>query len=180
MDTSLSGLPQGKTTFARLRLAARFACALLALAGPMAAWAQEQPVQDDRRFSLDVLRRERALSSEIMSPFCPGRTMVSCTSDQARSWREVFKGYLANGVSEDEIKQQFRTQYGELTRGTPSGALGWSIPIVVLLVGGATLAYALRRFRANASDLSAPDGPASAASRELEAELDRQIKARGL
>jgi cytochrome c-type biogenesis protein CcmH/NrfF len=162
----------------------RASCGLLlaaALLGPGALVRAQEAPGDDRRYSEDVLERERALSSEIMSPFCPGRTLVSCPSPRAHSVREELKQYLAQGVSEAELRRTVQAQFGEVTNSTPSSPIGKVLPIVVLVIGAGVLAVAMFRFReqAGAGSSEAPT-LSNAASRELEAELDRELKARGL
>jgi cytochrome c-type biogenesis protein CcmH/NrfF len=161
--------------------------AALALPVPAPVWAQADApapqaapalsAQDDRRYAEDLLRRERNLSSEIMSPFCPGRTLINCTSDQARSYREVFKRYLAEGVSEQELKAQFEAQWGAAARSTPRSAFGWLLPGLILGAGAALLAFALIRLRSG-REPAAPERVA--VDRDLESELERELRSRGL
>jgi cytochrome c-type biogenesis protein CcmH/NrfF len=164
--------------------------ALAVLPPAQLAWAQESAPRaepsppDDRRYASDVLVRERNLSANLMSPFCPGRTMINCSSDQARSYRESFKEYLANGVSEAEIREQFVMRFGDIARSTPKGLLAWSIPAVILAAGACALVFVLRRFRAGAQGAGAQGAAAgtvpAASLREIEAELERDLKTRGL
>ena len=40
------------------------------------------------------------VAGDLMSPACPGRTLLNCTSSQAEQWRELIRQKLAQGESE--------------------------------------------------------------------------------
>lgn len=92
--------------------------------------------------------RANELYDEIMSPFCPGRTLANCPSPQAATMRERVKQQLAAGMSEDEIVDSLFGVYGEIVLGAPRaegiGILAWVMPAVFLLLGVALLATWLR------------------------------------
>src|SRR4030095_13870235 len=47
------------------------------------------------------------IAAELMSPACPGRTLLNCTSGQAEQWRELIRQKLAHGESKEQILQHF-------------------------------------------------------------------------
>ncbi len=138
----------------------------LLLAGSAAA--QSEPSDGD------VARRAHRVAQDVMSPFCPGRTLADCPSPDAQTVREQIRALLVQGVEEQEIRRRLEQTYGDAVVGVPRSALGWALPVLILLAGVALLVLVLRR-------LSAP-GPTPAATdpADLAAELDRELQSRGL
>jgi cytochrome c-type biogenesis protein CcmH len=147
----------------RLAFAAVVLCALLPLAARGA----------DADASLG--RRAHALSGDLMSPFCPGRTLADCPSPDAAAVRQEIRERLARGEDESEVRALLETRFGGDLGGLPRDVLGWAAPVVILVTGAALLAFALRALSRRASEAHP-----SRASSELERELDAEIRRRGL
>ena len=115
-----------------------------------------------------------ALAHELMSPFCPGRTLAACTSGQADELRQWILLQEAAGASREEVIETLYQRYGEMIRSTPE-AKGWGlaayvVPIFALLAGGAVVAFGLRRMVGRAGAL--PSGASLAASPAASVALD--------
>ncbi|MEM9176373.1 MAG: cytochrome c-type biogenesis protein CcmH [Myxococcota bacterium] len=97
---------------------------------------------DDGPYSQD-------LSSELMSPFCPGRTLSSCPSPQAGELMQWIQGQEAAGLSEEEVVASLIDQFGEEIQGSPpaEGITLWAyvFPVAGFLGGGGLVAVVLRR-----------------------------------
>lgn len=52
------------------------------------------------------------LSNELMSPYCPGRTISSCPSEQARKLEDHILAEAKAGKSRDEIEHELVEQFG--------------------------------------------------------------------
>jgi cytochrome c-type biogenesis protein CcmH/NrfF len=144
------------------------ALVLLAL-GPAAGTAQEEPTSGDRA------RRTHAIARDLMSPFCPGRTLADCPSPDAAAVRQEIRDLVDAGVADAEIRTELEGRFGDAVQGVPRSVWGRGLPILVLLAGAAALVWALRRMARRAP------GPAPAASaRELESQLDRELREKGL
>ena len=95
----------------------------------------------------DVARtsnRAAALSRQVQSPFCPGKTLYDCSSSQAALWRADVSEWLGEGMSEERIigRLQARTPDFDLTPPTPTPGLfwfSWIVASVVLLFGATRL-----------------------------------------
>ncbi len=106
-----------------------FACfttvvvALAALHTPVSA---EEPVWQD-------------IAGELMSPACPGRTLLNCTSEHAGQWQELIRQKVAEGVSKDDIMQYFINIGGEEVLASPPKRgftlVVWLLPAFALLNG---------------------------------------------
>ena len=145
--------------------------------GPGGAAAQEGADH------LEVARQARQLAGEIMSPFCIGRTLEDCPSPAAAAVREQLRVWLASGLTEDDIKARLDREFGAMLpenyrptlASVPDGAVGWVVPILILIAGAAllvTVVVRLQRPAPQAPELSEQD------RRRLEAELEAQLQAK--
>ena len=114
-------------------------------------------------------RRAYALAGDMMSPFCPGRTLADCPSPNAAAWREEIRLWVDAGTPDAVIRArlQARMPGTDLAAG-PRGPLGWALPGLILLAGLGILVAALRRVTRAAWE---PD-----LDPELEAELLRELR----
>ena len=89
------------------------------------------------------------LAAELMSPYCPGRTVASCPSPQAAELIEWISMQEAAGASEDEVVEMLIDRFGEEILGAPpaEGITLWAyvFPVLGFLGGGGVAALALRR-----------------------------------
>ena len=88
------------------------------------------------------------VAGELMSPACPGRTLLNCTSSQAEQWRELIRQKLAKGESKEQILQYFVDISGEAILAAPPkkgfALTAWLLPLFVV-INGAILILALTR-----------------------------------
>lgn len=103
------------------------------------------------------------LSSDLMSPFCPGRTIASCPSGQARKLEERILADAKEGKTREEIEQTLVADYG-------SDIIGYRPPpslLITTIVGGALALTALvvlgRKWVGRAKPDGVGDGAAEAA-----------------
>ncbi len=118
------------------------------------------------------------LEHELMSPYCPGRSLVECPSPQATELRLWIQAQEKAGVPRADVEAQLFRQFGEQLRQAPR-AEGWGlwaylVPGGALLAGGAFVVGFLRR-QAMAS--AAPPPTAAPSDPELEREIDRELGA---
>jgi len=88
-----------------------FAAALIALmcvvALPTSAFAEKTPSPGE------VSRVTNDVSNEILSPFCPGKTLKMCTSPNAAEVRRIVQDKAREGKSKEDIKQEILEQFGD-------------------------------------------------------------------
>jgi cytochrome c-type biogenesis protein CcmH/NrfF len=116
------------------------AALLAAVAAPAAAQDQESRAQAS------------ALAGQLMSPFCPGRLLVDCTSSQAYELRDDIARRLAAGESREAIRAELVGHYGTGILGAPAargvGLLAWVVPallgVVTALAVGSKVARSVR------------------------------------
>lgn len=80
-------------------------------------------------------RRAAELSSQIMSPFCPGKTLDSCTSPNAAEWRGEIRQWVDEGVSSEEIRQRLEQRAGAPLRTTPAGSHASFMVVATAMLG---------------------------------------------
>ena len=78
------------------------------------------------------------LSHDLMSPYCPGRTIASCPSKNARKLEERILEEAKGGKTREEIEQTLVADFG-------SDIIGYRPPpsLMIATVGGGVVALAL-------------------------------------
>lgn len=159
---------------ARARWAGPGLClALVLLAIATAAPADESPGAP-RGWSYE-------LWSELMSPFCPGRTLADCPSGDAESLRLWILVQEAAGRSRQDVQAELIERYGEVVLSAPRargiGVAAYAIPVLAFLAGGALVVAFLRRQTRRAALESHAPAPSAPLDPELELRLDRELGA---
>jgi len=131
---------------------------VLTLAWPGAVAAQPSPRQ-----------QATDLAAQLMSPFCPGRLLVDCTSSQAYDLREAIAARIAAGETVESVRADLVRQYGHEILGAPPaegvGMLAWVLPALL----GALTAVAVGRKIARAARAGAAPRLATAAAGAVDA-----------
>lgn len=79
------------------------------------------------------------ISGEVMSPFCPGRSLNDCPSSLATDLRNQISEMLASGKSKDQVLEELYGKFGEQIRAMPKtegfGLVAWLSPFIFVLLG---------------------------------------------
>jgi cytochrome c-type biogenesis protein CcmH len=90
------------------------------------------------------------IAGDLMSPACPGRTLLNCTSSQAEQWRELIRQKLAQGESKDQILHYFVDIGGEGVLAAPPkqgfALTAWLLPLFVMVNGVGLILVLTRRW----------------------------------
>jgi len=124
--------------------------------------------------SSERARQAHALARDLMSPFCPGRTLADCPSPDAAALRKEVRVLIDGGVDEAAIRARLEDRFGGAVIGVPRGVWGWILPVLILLAGAGVLVRVLRRIAGPAPSAEPFDDP------ELDEELERELRDRGL
>ena len=99
------------------------------------------------------------VANELMSPACPGRTLINCTSGQSEQWRQLIRQKIAQGESKDEIIRYFMEIGGEEILAAPPkkgfALAAWLLPLFVVLNGAGLIVLLTYRWVRNRSDSDA-------------------------
>jgi cytochrome c-type biogenesis protein CcmH len=107
------------------------------------------------------------ITSELRCVVCQGLSVKDSPAESARQMRDLVIQRVAEGRSDDQIRDEFRNSYGDWVVLAPPLAswsgLVWLAPFIALVAG---LAVATRRMRARAVALPEPTAAEVAALRE--------------
>jgi cytochrome c-type biogenesis protein CcmH/NrfF len=117
------------------------------------------------------------LWNELMSPFCPGRTLADCPSGKAEELRIWIVEQEDGGRSRTEVMDELYAAFGDVLRQAPVaegvGLAAYVIPVLLFLAGGALIGFFLRRQRGGVAPETEP--PVRAVDPELERALDTAL-----
>jgi cytochrome c-type biogenesis protein CcmH len=89
------------------------------------------------------------LAGELMSPYCPGRTLSSCPSPQAAELVQWMVVQESGGATREQIVDMLVERFGEEILGAPpaKGIMLWAyvVPMLGFVLGGGLVAVVLRR-----------------------------------
>lgn len=146
-------------------VAPAFLALLVLLAAPVGAARAEEP------WSPDVWH-------DVMSPYCPGRTLADCPSPQAQDLRAWIADQEAQGRPRAEVEEQLYRLYGDVILSAPRaegwGLAAYGVPLAAFLLGGGVLFVFLKRQAAAPAEAPAP-APAALADPELERIVDEEL-----
>lgn len=123
-----------------------------------------------------------AIARQLFCPVCENTPLDVCPTAACKQWRELIRLKLAEGWSEEQIKQYFVEQYGARVLAEPPRQGFWwlvyLVPPVLLAIGVYIVVNALRSMRPPSSAPlmsadSAPDLPEEEL-RRVEEELKRR------
>lgn len=139
-----------------------------ALAAPLAAGAADPPQES---WAYD-------LWNSLMSPYCPGRTLLDCTSSQAAELREWIAEQEKAGRSREDVERTLYLEFGDVILQAPKasgfGLAAYVIPALGFLAGGALVFVFLRR--QSAARAAAPAAAAALPDPEIDRMIDEELK----
>ena len=133
--------------------------ALLAILGALAwsAWPHEATAAE----------RVDRITSELRCVTCQGLSVKDSPAASARQMRDLVVQRVAEGRTDEEIRGEFRTSYGDWVLLSPPASswtgLIWLVPVVALATG---LAIVIMRMRAAVPSAAIPSPRELAALRE--------------
>lgn len=120
-----------------------------------------------------------AVAREMMSPFCPGRTLADCPSPQADSLRMWIRLQEAAGRSREDVEAEIVERYGDVVLAAPRasgfGIAAYFIPAVAFVAGGVLVYVFLRRQTRGGGGDDAPPPSSGPSDPELERQLDEEL-----
>lgn len=138
------------------------ACAATLQATPASVWAA-----GDEGWAYN-------LAAELLSPYCPGRTLADCPSQDAQTLRVWLITQAAAGRSRADVEAELVDRFGEEILAAPPtrgfGLTAYVVPVAAFGLGGLLVAVFLRR-----QTLRAPARDAGSAA-PLDPEMERVVE----
>lgn len=122
------------------------------------------------------------LADDLMSPYCPGRTLSSCPSPQASELVQWMLVQETGGATKEQVVEMLIERFGEEILGAPpaKGNMIWAylVPILGFVLGGGLVVVALRRIVARGSVQQVAEGHGNASQAEVvDADLAKRVDA---
>ena len=129
------------TNICRLFLCFQLTTMILA---PVFVFAQnvDSATQDEISKDAEASKRVNRLSDQLKSPFCPGKTLLTCTSSQAYDLRQEMRNMIMQGKNDAEILEALRGSFGDSLENPPQPWYTVLVPIMPFILG-ALLALAI-------------------------------------
>lgn len=141
--------------------------AFVALLLVIPAKAQEATPSDDQ---------VNAIARQLYCPVCENIPLDVCPTQACIQWRALIREKLAQGWTEDQIKQYFVDQYGARVLGEPPRQ-GWNWLVYILppllVIGGLFVVFRLFRNWRSPVTKSSPAGEAAQTTTEPDDYLKR-------
>lgn len=119
---------------------------MLLLVSAAVAACTETAAQDD------LERRAQRLDRTLICPLCPSETIDQSQVLLAAQMRAQVRERLAEGWSEEEIRQYFVDRYGERVLAAPPkqgfNLLAWVVPPVIVIASLLVLVWVVRQMQA--------------------------------
>lgn len=120
-----------KITNYKLPLALLLAVTFTLLFSLMASAQGPTPTDDD----------VNRVAKQLYCPVCESTPLDVCPTEACRQWRDLIRTMLAEGKSDEEIKQYFVTQYGaRVLAEPPNRMVSYLVPAAIILLGALLLA----------------------------------------
>ena len=125
-----------------------------------------------------------AIAKDLFCPVCENTPLDVCPTDACKEWREEIRGMLADGKSEEEIKQHFVDYYGaRVLSEPPRVGFNWLVYVVppIVIVAGVFVLFRTLRAWSQPSEMEADesaDDDASELDDEYIARMEAELKKR--
>lgn len=147
--------------------------AVMAATNPAMAQDGDDEVTDD-----DV----NAIAKQLFCPVCENIPLDVCPTQACEQWRGIIRDMLAQGYSEQEIKDYFVAQYGDRVLGVPPArGINWIVyifPPLAFVVGAVILFVAIRRWKVEPSETIEPGLPPELEDDPYVARLEEELRKR--
>lgn len=87
------------------------------------------------------------IADQLKSPFCPGKTLTTCTSGQAFEVRAEIKRRLMDCEAEESIISDLAYRFGNEIRNPPQPWYTFLVPIMPFVLGAGLLGVAVMTWR---------------------------------
>lgn len=147
-----------KTSLSPIQVVLFVSLCVLLLALPGFVHAQQPPTPEEIN----------AVAKELYCPLCNGVRLDTCELQACEQMRQVIGEKLTEGVSKQQIKEDFVAQYGPVVLGEPPREGlnllgGWILPIALFLAAAVAVTVMVLRWTRRPEPAAAVAAPATQA-----------------
>lgn len=167
-----------------------FPCVLLLATGSRAAAQQIGDLDEETMAVLgrpdtarpetpEAAARAKAIDNKLRCPVCQGVSIADSPSSMATKMREQVRSLVAAGYTDEQVLAYFERSYGEFVRLEPPlrglNWVLWSMPVIVLLLGGLGL-FVRSRAAASPSTVTVAASTANTPASEVDPEMAKYLE----
>ena len=118
------------------------------------------------------------ISNAYMSPYCPGRTISSCPSPDARALRDEIAVWAGSGEDEPTIISKLETRFGNVIYASPQDGAGGVLkyfPALIFLLGIGLYFSKLTKLKSQSAE---PERTQVTGSKDLQDTVDSILESR--
>ncbi len=120
------------------------------------------------------------IAKTLYCPVCPNTPLDVCNTQACAQWRALIKDKLQKGETEQQIRDYFVQQYGDVVLGAPPAQgfnwLAYVLPVAGILLGALIAWFTVRQWigQRNASATAPP--PSAEISKEYADRIEKDLK----
>jgi cytochrome c-type biogenesis protein CcmH len=123
-----------------------------------------------------------AVAHQLYCPVCESTPLDVCPTEACRQWRDLIRQQLADGMTQDQIKQYFVDNYGARVLAEPpkqgSYWLFYILPPVIILAGAIILFRSMRAWTKPSPAPAATSPSAETAKDDYISQFEEELKER--
>jgi cytochrome c-type biogenesis protein CcmH len=130
------------------------------------------------------------IAKELFCPVCESTPLDVCPTQACADWREIIRTKLAEGQTEQQIKDYFVDQYGPRALAEPPQEgftlAVWVIPIAAVVVGGFFFSRYVRSLQSggtaaveDSKSIEPSTSPGEPAPDDYASRIERELRERG-
>jgi len=120
------------------------------------------------------------IAKTLYCPVCPNTPLDVCSTQACVQWRALIKEKLQQGQTEQQIRDYFVAQYGEVVLGAPPAQgfnwLAYILPAIGILLGAAIAWATLRQWVIQRGAGTAAPAEAPEISKEYADRIEKDLK----
>src|SRR5688500_384362 len=118
-----------------------------------------------------------SVAKQLYCPVCESTPLDACPTEACRQWRDLIRTMLAEGRSEEEIKQYFVEHYGVRVLAEPPNRLAtYLIPAIAILLGAVLLFRGFHMWMKPSATRAATEPEQTSAPDPYIARLEEELK----
>jgi cytochrome c-type biogenesis protein CcmH len=120
------------------------------------------------------------IAKTLYCPVCPNTPLDVCSTQACAQWRALIKDKLQQGQTEQQIRDYFVAQYGQVVLGAPPAQgfnwLAYILPAIGILLGATVAWLTVRQWLVRRGESGAVPVETPAISKEYADRIEKDLK----